>query len=296
MGYSDDARPARIMPYIRYRSPYRQKPPSGVAPNFAHPLAKDLVAFIPFTEGAGVPHAWIKGVRRAPDTNSLHSTAQWETRKWGRYFRPSTTNANSWLVWNNFPQLLTGDFTALMGVHVVVGSPGAVGCLSSGIYSPNYLASSSDKWRFYISSDVLTTTTLSAGDDSVVMTYRKSGDAEVEYSVDRAREGLNTKTIANSGAGNTLNLNAARNSGAFNAQEHFSYYWMAIWHRALPQSQRYELLHNQDAIWQIYSRPLPVWISSGAAPPAWNNSINEISAPGAVNEITNANIQSVNEI
>jgi len=45
-----------------------------------------------------------------------------------------------------------------------------------------------------------------------------------------------------------------------------------------------------------FSRPLPIWISSGAAPPAWNNTMNEISAPGAVNEITNANIQSVNEI
>ena len=30
--------------------------------------------------------------------------------------------------------------------------------------------------------------------------------------------------------------------------------------------------------------------------PSWDNTINEIASPGAVNEITNANIQSVNEI
>jgi len=294
------------MPYIRARGPYTKKPPSGVSPNWGHPLAKHLQVWIPFTEGAGIPHAYINGVRRAADGATFSGTPAWINETFGRAYRFQTGAAgDSWLYWNWINSIGAGNFEYLVAAANKATNSSAY-TAGIGTYAPGLInQDSATRYRWYWGgSNNIPTGLVPAVGDFVIGNVRRKGTgtnesfAEVVKDRGGVRSGVLANTEAGSiGASTTFTLNASRSSGQFSGHNSFAYYWMALWSRTLPDSAREMLYHNPDAIWQIYSRPLPTWIASGAAPPVgWSNTMNEIASPGAVNEIENANIQAVNEI
>ena len=248
--------------------PYTFKPPLGSRPNLSHPLIRGAVAFFPFTEGAGVPRAYIEGALRAPDSNNLDSSAGWVQRPWGINYRPaSTAGANSYLTWNNFPVLGTGEFTCLVSLRVENYQTGTTAILSGGSFSPIYVGSvtSGQAFATYFADSFDTATGCADGEDSVIWTGRDAAsDLKREFSVNRVREGYATDNRTTNVIGNTLVLNAS-GGGSFGADDRFSYNWAAIWHRTLPDMQVALLLQQPEAIWQIYTRPVSVWFPAVAA-------------------------------
>jgi len=288
------------MPYIQSRRAYRQKPPAGVAPDLGHPQLK------------GIQHLWTfanHGQDYVRDNRlSLYQGATWGVSGKGYVVDIAPTSSP--------PQLLRGihiayadEFTVVISLYVR-SAPNAYSYYwNDGAWgdsqSLNILLNdaASNQWLGYRidtgSHDIQvnpTTIKWVTGWNTLIFRRRANYIDACINTIDNNDTNTSTQSGAFQSAdtspygefyvGSRGNADATRDSDILvNHARVYSQY--------IPDGQALDILKDP---WAPFSRPLPIWIPSGAAPPAWSNTMNEISAPGAVNEITNANIQTINEI
>lgn len=270
------------MPGIPSHFTYRYKPGQGAKLDLSHPQLRGCYAWWTSREGAGSTIR--EGINRYNATTS--NTPLWSPTKHGI---ANTGNSTAWVTVSiSHPNWSAGDYSVV--VDIIAGTPTTWNPVwSNGNFVPciyTQAASTSNPWAVYRNSTALANTVLVAGNRYQLVYVNDFTNTTYSMYLNGQPDGTrSTNAVLTDPAVQRLHDDS---SGLGNN----SLIQGRLYSRALSPAEIMDIYVNP---WAPFSRQLPVWFSSGAAP-AWNNSINEISAPASVNEITNANIQSINEI
>ena len=282
---------------VQIQRPYTRKPPAGVRPNWSRIGLPVPEFWMPLNEGAGDPSAFVKGARRQADTKT-NVSSEWTIQPRGLHYRPATTAVNAALAWDNVITALGtgGDVTSLVSFRTASGfAAGIQYLLSLETYDPGLIAinSGAEIYNWY-GSAIDTGDFIAANENHVAASYRHTGTRYIKDALNGGALYSNSAANSSNMAGTEIVLNAENSSASsYSSQEDIFYNWVVVWRQKIPEAVITKMLWDDNYIWKIYSRPLPIFIPAAAPGGGWSGKFNEVDSPLSINEST---IEKVNEV